>query len=152
MVKKYCDLCGKEVDSITEFTLPKEENIFATDKLGAKLIAGQVYKPNKQDLCPKCARRMYMFITQYMPYICSEDYVTHLQIYNKFVTDSKVDLKDKAIRALDKLKETCPDTKITIKTVNSTVTCKLSDANIYSDSCNNIIINAEKLLIERYLK
>lgn len=143
MVKKYCDLCGKEVDSITEFTLPKEENIFATDKLGAKLIAGQVYKPNKQDLCPKCASRMYTLITQYMPYICSEDYVTHLQIYNKFVTDDELFLKEKLIKILDKLKETCPDTKITIKTVNDTVSCKLSDANIHDDSCGSILIDAE---------
>lgn len=143
MVKKYCDLCGKEVDSITEFTLPKEENIFATDKLGAKLITGQVYKPNKQDLCPKCASRMYMLITQYIPYMCSEDYVTHFPIYKKFVTDSKIDLKDKAIRALNEVKEKYPDTKIAIKAVDHTVFCKLSDANIYDNPCGNIIIDVK---------
>ncbi len=77
MVKKYCDLCGKEVDSITEFTLPKEENIFVTDKFGAKIFTGQVCKPNKQDLCPRCASRMYTLITQYMPYICSKENYTY---------------------------------------------------------------------------
>lgn len=144
MIKKYCDLCGKEVDSVTEFTLPKEENVFATDKFGTKLgIAGQVYKPNKQDLCPKCAGHMYKFITQYMPYMCNKDYVTHFQVYSKVVIDDSEFLKENLIKILDKLKKDYPCTEITVETTNGSASCKLSDANIYDDPNGNIIIDAE---------
>ena len=67
MIKKYCDVCNKEVDSLTEYTLPKSENIFAEDKFGTKLaIAGQTCNPVKKELCPRCALYLAKFIDQYL--------------------------------------------------------------------------------------
>lgn len=67
MIKKYCDVCNKEVDSLTEYTLPKSENIFVEDKFGTKLgITGQTCKPVKKELCPRCAWHLAKFIDQYL--------------------------------------------------------------------------------------
>ena len=74
MIKKYCDVCNKEVDSLTEYTLPKSENIFAEDKFGTKLgIAGQTCKPVKKELCPRCAWHLAKFIDQYLLSISADN-------------------------------------------------------------------------------
>ena len=75
MIKKYCDVCNKEVDSLTEYTLPKSENIFAEDKFGTKLaIAGQTCNPVKKELCPRCALYLAKFIDQYLLPISDESF------------------------------------------------------------------------------
>lgn len=93
MIKKYCDVCNKEVDSLTEYTLPKSENIFAEDKFGTKLaIAGQTCNPVKKELCPRCALYLAKFIDQYLLPISDENSEYALALFKKsglFADDTK---------------------------------------------------------------
>ena len=57
--------------------------------------------------------------------------------------DSKTKLINNAIKALDKLKKEYPNTEITLETIEGTVCCKISQANIYDDAWGNVIIDAE---------
>ena len=57
--------------------------------------------------------------------------------------NSKTKLINNVIKALDKLKKEYPDTEITIETIEGTVSCKISQANIYDDTWGNVIIDAE---------
>lgn len=95
MIKKYCDVCNKEVDSLTEYVLPKCENIFAEDKFGTKLgIAGQACNPVKKELCPRCAWYLAKFIDQYLLSISDENSEYTLALFKKtglFADDTKDD-------------------------------------------------------------
>lgn len=44
---------------------------------------------------------------------------------------------------LDAVKAESPNTKITVKTKNNSVSCRLKDAIIYQDSYGDLVIDAE---------
>lgn len=50
---------------------------------------------------------------------------------------------DKIIKQLDKLKSNYGNTIITMETPQGTVSCKVKEANIYSDPNWNIVIDSE---------
>ena len=73
MIKKYCDICGKEVEEVTKFQLPKKEPKWLLDGLGNKIkIIGSEYKACEYDVCPFCAGSIWVFMTECLPIITDE--------------------------------------------------------------------------------
>ena len=68
MIKKYCDICGKEVEEI------EQEPKWLTDKFGIKIqFIGYKYKPKKYDVCSDCAAYLYGFMSWHLPVIRDEN-------------------------------------------------------------------------------
>lgn len=74
MIKKYCDICGKEAETIFKFSLPTSKVTYAKDKYGNKIIAsGKVWKTENKDLCPECVAQLSNFVDNYLPLINDEE-------------------------------------------------------------------------------
>ena len=65
MTKYFCDVCGKEVKSITEYIIPDECIKKATSKYGD--VLGEFYgvAPKRKEICERCAANIKRFISVY---------------------------------------------------------------------------------------
>ena len=65
MTKYFCDICGKEVESITQYVIPDWEVNYITDKNGNKIRKTLVTAPKEKDLCKQCASSIHQLIHIY---------------------------------------------------------------------------------------
>lgn len=72
-----------------------------------------------------------------------KDFKRFAEWINKNAEFDDDDLVQNAITTLDKVKEKYPNTEIIIDACHGSASAKLSDANIYNDPANNIVIDAE---------
>lgn len=54
MTKYYCDLCGREVQSVEEYILPVLKDKEITTRRGFLLRKTKVYAPTEVELCRDC--------------------------------------------------------------------------------------------------
>lgn len=65
MTKYFCDICGKEVESITQYVIPDWGTKDFTDKKGNILRRTFVTTPKEKDLCKRCASSIHQLIRIY---------------------------------------------------------------------------------------
>lgn len=54
MTKYYCDLCGREVQSVEEYVLPVLKDKEFKNRRGDLVRKTQVYTPTEMELCRNC--------------------------------------------------------------------------------------------------
>ena len=62
MTKYYCDLCGREVQSVEEYVLPNLGDKEFKNKQGIVIRRAYVYMPTKMELCRDCRGTIGSFI------------------------------------------------------------------------------------------
>lgn len=67
MIKRYCDICGKEVAETTKYMLPFQCRKSATDAAGHVIKHYNVIEPAEKDVCNKCESKIFRTIKYYMP-------------------------------------------------------------------------------------
>ena len=65
MTKYFCDICGKEVESITQYVIPDWGTKDFTDKKGNIIRRIFVTAPKEKYLCKQCASSIHQFIHIY---------------------------------------------------------------------------------------
>lgn len=68
MVKRYCDICNREIKTATEYILPKIVPVYTTDRNGNKItVFGKSFEPEKKELCSSCEDILNSFVDRYLP-------------------------------------------------------------------------------------
>ena len=68
MIKRYCDICNREIKTTTEYILPKIVPVYATDRDGNKItVFGKTFEPEKKELCSSCEDILNSFVDRYLP-------------------------------------------------------------------------------------
>ena len=68
MIKRYCDICNREIKTATEYILPKIVPVYATDRDGNKtMMFGKTFEPEKKELCSSCEDILNSFVDRYLP-------------------------------------------------------------------------------------
>ena len=63
MVKKFCDICGKQAEDAEEYVLPCNFDKYVTDGFGNKIkYLYSKYIPEKKDVCNECIAYIGSFI------------------------------------------------------------------------------------------
>lgn len=62
MTKYYCDLCGREVQSVEEYVLPILGDKEFKNKQGIVIRRAFVYMPTKMELCRDCRGTIGSFV------------------------------------------------------------------------------------------
>ena len=65
MTKYFCDVCGKEVESITQYVIPDWGVNYITDKKDNKIQKTLVTVPKEKDLCKQCASSIHQLVHIY---------------------------------------------------------------------------------------
>ena len=66
MIKKYCDICGKEAE-IDKYYLPAIKDIYARDRRGNPLIKTKTIGAEEKDVCKDCAKNIQFLIDYILP-------------------------------------------------------------------------------------
>nr|DAR44234.1 MAG TPA: hypothetical protein [Caudoviricetes sp.] len=66
MIKKYCDICGKEA-STNKYCLPVKKDTYARDRYGNPLIKTKTIGSEEKDVCLNCARKIQFLIGCVLP-------------------------------------------------------------------------------------
>ena len=72
MIKRYCDICGKEVTETTKYMLPEKESVPVKDRSGAQILSVMTLKPEEKDVCDECASWIFRAIKYYFPFSLAE--------------------------------------------------------------------------------
>lgn len=73
MTKYFCDVCGKEVESITQYVIPDWGTKDFTDKKGNILRRTFVTTPKEKDLCKQCANSIHQLIRIYQVALTNDE-------------------------------------------------------------------------------
>lgn len=73
MTKYFCDVCGKEVESITQYVIPDWGTKDFTDKKGNILRRTFVTTPKEKDLCKRCAGSIHQLIRIYQVALTNDE-------------------------------------------------------------------------------
>lgn len=65
MTKYFCDVYGKEVESITQYIIPDWGVKDITDKKGNEIRRTLITAPKEKDLCKQCASSIHQLIHIY---------------------------------------------------------------------------------------
>lgn len=68
MIKKYCDICGKEAET-DKYYLPAIKDIYARDRHGNPLIKTKTIGAEEKDVCKDCARNIQFLIDRILPVV-----------------------------------------------------------------------------------
>lgn len=66
MIKKYCDICGKE-SVINKYRLPVVKDVYAKDRYGNPLIKTKTIGAEDKDVCLNCARKIQFLFDRVLP-------------------------------------------------------------------------------------
>lgn len=75
MTKYFCDVCGKEVESVAKYMIPEWGNKDIKDRDGTIIKRFFVTVPKEKDLCRQCANSIRQLIHVYQAALINDEEV-----------------------------------------------------------------------------